>query len=70
MKPQYKMMDCLCSECGNESYVKIEDYGIGKTEYWGAVAWDTQLEAVSACCEATPLDIKTLKPITELEMRL
>jgi hypothetical protein len=45
-----------CTECGQECNVIIIDFGIGAYEYWGATGIDSQIDAVSDCCEAPAVD--------------
>jgi len=48
-RKQFKL--AYCEVCKEECIAKIVDYGIGPYEYWGATGVDSDLHAVSDCCE-------------------
>ena len=51
----------ICSECNKEANFKLEDFGIGTYEFWGAVGTNHDYQWISECCEAPPVE-KTLDP--------
>jgi hypothetical protein len=40
-----------CSNCKEHVLVDIEDYGLGKTEFWGSVSTHHDYRAVCSQCE-------------------
>ena len=44
----------ICEACGKEANFKIEDFGIGAYEFWGAKGTHHDYQWISECCEAAP----------------
>lgn len=44
-------MKLYCGECRQECEVKTVDFGHGRTEFWGAISVERNLQIVSECCE-------------------
>ena len=49
---QYESAHGTCSDCKQSADFKLEDFGIGAYEYWGARGTHHDYQWVSTCCEA------------------
>jgi hypothetical protein len=47
-----------CSACGKPCRAVDRDFGYGRTEYWGSVSSDEDIQTVSQCCDGDLLDIE------------
>ena len=45
-----------CTGCAKKCNCKVEDFGIGETEYMGITSVHQQLEVVSDCCGERVID--------------
>ena len=48
----HPLIDCICSECGKESFARVTDEGIGPYEYWGQRSVQHYWVVSSLCCGA------------------
>lgn len=51
----------VCSSCGENCALAAEDFGIGPYEAWGRKGVDTNIQTVSQCCSAEPINASTGK---------
>jgi len=53
---EIEVAEGICSECQRPTRFKIEDFGIGSYEYWGARGVHHDYQWTSECCDAPPVD--------------
>ena len=55
-----------CSECMKPCDTVTQNYGFGRTEYWGAIAGHDDWQTVSKCCESDVLSQRQWEDLNEL----
>lgn len=50
----------ICGYCGCSCDYGSADVGHGQYEFWGSVGYDSSIQLVSVCCEATLYTDQTL----------
>lgn len=51
----------FCGHCGQPCEVSMNENGVGFTEFWGSVSFDSRIEAESKCCDAPVFDDAALQ---------
>ncbi len=55
----------FCGECGHPCETVERDYGYGAYEFWGATGCHSNVQTVSACCEADVFRDASLETLCE-----